>query len=158
MLPTISGIDFSQDFDYLDSNNSYWGGNRGVNTPEVVYTLSLSPQANGANNAIEIPIATNSNPDQNMTFTVTVFDKSGNDLNSTSGLKYSESVRWEIIFDDNTSDVLDPNKTAVLSTLSGSQTRLSLFSNLKNKGAMIVAYFAESKCKYSFCGFKASWT
>ncbi|MDA8823867.1 DUF5011 domain-containing protein [Opitutales bacterium] len=147
---TISGIDFSQDFDYLDSNNSYWGGNRGVNTPEVVYTLSLSPQANGSNNALEVPISTNSNPDQNMTFTVTVFDKSGNDLNSTSGLKYSESVRWEIIFDDNTSDVLDPNKTAILSTFSGSQTTLSLFSNLRNKGATIVAYFADQNVSSRF--------
>ena len=147
---TISGIDFSQDFDYLDSNNSYWGGNRGVNTAETVYTLSLSPQANGFNNALEVPIATNSNPDQNMTFTVTVFDKTGSELNATSGLKYAESVRWEIIFDANTSDIIDSNNTARLSTLSGSESTLELFSNLRNKGATIVAYFADQNVSSRF--------
>ena len=140
---TISGIDFTEDFEYLDSNNSYWGGVKAKSTSGTgTYTLILSPQASGNNN-LEIDINSLNSPQAITPFNLTVFDENGSDTNASTGLKYASSATWNIEFDQNVTDPTstDTNKTLMLSSLSGSSTNLTLFSSLRGKGARLIAHW-----------------
>jgi 6-phosphogluconolactonase (cycloisomerase 2 family) len=142
---SIEGIDFTQDYEYADLNNSYWGGGKATESNNTSnFTLKLTPQSSGSNNAVELDIAAAANNfSVSTSFNLSVFDENGSDINGTSGLKYSSKATWGIVFDQNVTDPLsnDSNKTLILSSLSGSITNVALYSSLRGKGARLFAYW-----------------
>ena len=136
---------FTQDYEYADLSNSYWGGGKATESNNTSnFTLKLTPQSSGSNNAVELDIAAEINKFSVSTpFNLSVFDENGSDINGTSGLKYSSKATWGIVFDQNVTDPLsnDTNKTLILSSLSGSITNVALYSSLRGKGARLIAHW-----------------
>ena len=118
----VSGIDFFEDFQFEDLENSFWGGTQAVSGNRQ---LIITPSAGGDHNRFEVPISSSGDPLSSTTFSLKAFDQLGNAVTPLT-----PQAQWSLEFDFNATDG-NHSKIASLDTSQTDQAILTLRSTLK---------------------------
>ena len=117
----ITGVDFTEDFRFDDVDHSFWGGSMSVAGKTQ---LIISPNAGGAANFFEAPIASSGDPSATTPFSIKGYDANGT-------IVTPQDLSWSLLFDFNPTDG-NYSKIASLDSNQSEQVNLILRSTLRD--------------------------
>ena len=117
-----SGVNFREDFQFGDSENSSWGGSYAA--PDAGSSkLIIFPNDGDGASFVEVPLSAETFGDKSLPFYAVAYDENGLVLDT-------DNVTWELRFDFDSAEA-DNSRMANLSTTDGNSTDLTVRSSLR---------------------------